>query len=226
VLGSSLDYSPIVLNVKNGVIGMMPDCDVADNELNEEFCVPLAGSLVDFLYGNIRRKNLAREEYLVRRSFNTDIHWVIDALGACEMVAASRFFYDFLEAIGVDKTLVYSDRMPEEDIVAGICYLFNYRDLMKFNPKNRRQANPNFLVIGGCPDGGFIVLNLADNASTPEVGYVAFAEVGDEGPWLPHYVKVSCSLGCFLHDSNFFGNLPDDYYQAVELGYKRPETTY
>ena len=225
VLGSSLDYSPIVLNVKNGTIGMMPYCDVTDDELDEEFLVPVAGSFVDFLHDNVRRKNLSRKEYLVPRSFNTDVHWVIDALGVCEMVATSRIFHDFLEKTGVDESFVYNDLMPEKDIWAGICNLFNYQDLMKFNPENRRRANPDFLVIGGCPDGGFVVLHLTDNASTPEVGYVAFAEVGDEGPWLPHYVKVSSSLGCFLHDSNFLGLLPDDYYQAVELGYKRPGAT-
>lgn len=50
----------------------------------------------------------------------------------------------------------------------------------------------------------------------PSIGYVSIEEAGDEESWDDYYVLVSQTLGSFLHDSNFLGILPDDYYQAKE----------
>ena len=52
------------------------------------------------------------------------------------------------------------------------------------------------------------------------VGYVAFMEIGDKPGWENHYVRVSSSFGAFLHDSGILGILPDDYYQALSLGFR------
>lgn len=231
VIGSCRDYSPIVLDSRNGAIGFMQNCMVIDHVFLKKNFVPIAESFAEFLIDNIMREDVSRSEYLVPVFFDTDASSVIERLMDCgqgklgEVVATSRIFRDFLANVGIDRSLVFNDVMPIREIAAGTCDLFTYQDIMKCNFASRRQMNPRFIVIGGCLDGGFVVLYLRDNVASPEVGYVAFAEVGDEGPWLPHYVKVSSSLGCFLHDSNFLDILPYDYYQAVELGYKRPEAT-
>ena len=57
------------------------------------------------------------------------------------------------------------------------------------------------------------------DAVSPSIGYVSIEEAGDEESWDDYYVLVSQTLGSFLHDSNFLGILPDDYYQAKKLGY-------
>lgn len=230
VIGSCRDYSPIVLDSRSGVIGLMRNCMVIDHVFREKNFVPIAESFAEFLTDNITREDISQSEYLVPVFFDTDASSVIARLVDCgqgklgEVVATSRIFRDFLANVGIDRSLVFNDVMPIREIAAGTCDLFTYKDIMKCNPASRRQMNPRFLVIGGCLDGGFVVLYLRDNVASPEVGYVAFAEVGDEGPWLPHYVKVSPSLGCFLHDSNFLGTLPYDYYQALELGYREQDS--
>jgi hypothetical protein len=225
VIGSCRDYSPIVLDPRSGAIGLMQNCVVSDHVFRKKNFVLIAESFAEFLIDNIMREVISQSEYLVPVFFDTDASSVIERLVDCghgelgEVVTTSRLFRDFLANVGIDRSLVFNDVMPIREIAAGTCGLFTYQDIMKCNPASRRQMNPRFIVIGGCLDGGFVVLYLRDNVASPEVGYVAFAEVGDEGPWLPHYVKVSPSLGCFLHDSNFLGTLPYDYYQALELGY-------
>lgn len=152
--------------------------------------------------------------------FVSDARSLFDRLSSCGLgktKRASLRFKKFLHDRGVPETFCYYRQMPVSEVAAGACTLFPSEEMILMNDDVRHAINPDFIVIGTCPDCGFVVLDLF--FEQPRVGYVAFCEIGDEGSWRPHYVEVAETFERFLHDSNFLWTMPVDYYQAKEFGW-------
>ena len=136
-------------------------------------------------------------------------------LGVAKARTPSAKFIRWLDRCGVNQSCDLRRKVLSVDLSVGAGAVYSFANIVKSNLPSRRMVNPDYLIVGMCPDGNCIVLKIDSN----EIGYVAFEEIGDEGRWDNYYVKVSDSLGEYIHDMNFLGILPADYYQALEIGY-------
>ena len=176
--------------------------------------------LADFVSAAKQEFSRFKSTYLVPEYFNVDAVSVMRALSDCglgRLAQPPRTFRNWIHNAGVPLAFCFQEIVPTEEMTAGACVIFPYKQIVTANYEVRRRINPHFLVIGSCPDGNLVVLDARHNALN--IGYVSIEEAGDEEPWDDYYVYVSQTLGSFLHDSNFLGILPDDYYQAKRLGY-------
>ena len=220
VIGARSDYSFYVLNLQTGGVGLIPSRESSDGIAEGDV------ELVDSTFLNFFAKNgkvVKRSDltYLVPEYFHVDTITVMQALsdyGMGEIAQTPVLFRQWLHAADIQENFCLYKMVPVQEMAAGACVLFPYRQIIAVNYAERRFRNPKFMVVGSCPDGNLVVLDTRHNI--PAVGYVAFEEVGDEEIWDNHYLQISPSLGSFLHDSNFLGILPDDYYQAQNFGYR------
>lgn len=221
VFGADDQYSPFVLNVKSGEVGkVMPGAD--KYKIMAADVLPISESLPDFLVAHTRGDIGKMPQYLVPKHYNVDAVAIMKAYsGQAGIVVTwtTARFRRWLESVGIDRSFCLYRVTPKTNLFAGSCTIEPEERILEANFDERRRTNPRFVYIGTCPDGCFVVLDT----STPEpsVGYVAFMEIGDESGWDAHYVRVSNSLGEFLHDSNFLDILPCDYYQACKFGSSR-----
>lgn len=223
VIGAQTDYSPLLLNVMEGNVFSVSAEIAEDNELiSREATTAKHIPLHDYINLSIQAIQTASSDYAVPRKFNIDAVTVMSALsdagiGMC--ASPDSDFTAWLMRSGVDASFPYYKCAPFQELSAGCCTLFDWQSVMKFNQTYRLVQNPHFRVLGTCPDGNLVVIEIQDNCADYPVGYVAYEEVGDDGDWMPYYVRIASSIGAFLHDSNFLNYLPDDYYQAKQLGY-------
>ena len=223
VIGAQTDYSPLLLNVMEGNVFSVSAEIAEDNEsISREATTVKHVPLHDYINPSIQTLQTASSDYAVPRKFNIDAVTVMCALsdagiGMC--ASPDSDFTAWLMRSGVDASFPYYKCAPFQELSAGCCTLFDWQSVMKFNQTYRLVQNPHFRVLGTCPDGNLVVIEIQDNCADYPVGYVAYEEVGDDGDWMPYYVRIASSIGAFLHDSNFLNYLPDDYYQAKQLGY-------
>lgn len=218
VFGADDEYCPFVLNVKSGVVGKIKAGANRYNICSADV-FPLCSSLLEFLSAQAIDGPANRPPYLVPEHYNVDAVAIMKAYSGHAGIVVTRTsarFRRWLEFVGIDRSFCLYKVTPKTDFFAGACTIESEKRIMEANFDKRRRSNPRFVYIGTCPDGCFVVLDTS--TSEPSVGYVAFMEIGDEPGWDGHYVRISNSLGEFLHDSNFLDILPCDYYQAHELG--------
>ena len=220
VIGARSDYSFYVLNLQTGGVGLISSRESGDS-IAEDDVEQTGSTFFNFLAKNgkvVKRSDLT---YLVPEYFNVNAIAVMQALsnyGMGKIAQTPIIFRRWLHTADIQDNFCLYKMVPVQEMAAGACVLFPYRQIIAVNYAERRFRNPKFIVVGSCPDGNLVVLDIRHNI--PAVGYVAFEEVGDEEIWDNHYLQISPSLGSFLHDSNFLGILPDDYYQARNLGYQ------
>ena len=219
VIGARRDYAFYVINLRTSSVGLIPSHEEGDS-IPEETVESLGLRLVDFVPAVKQELSQSKSTYLVPEYFNVDEISVMQALSDCglgHLAQPPRMFRSWIHNVGVPKAFCFNEIVPTEEIAAGACVIFPYEQIVTANYEVRRRINPQYLVIGSCPDGNLVVLDTRRNALS--IGYVSIEEAGDEESWDDYYVYVSQTLGSFLHDSNFLGILPDDYYQAKKLGY-------
>ena len=219
VIGARRDYAFYVINLRTSSVGLIPSHEEGDS-IPEETVECLGLRLVDFVPAVKQELSQSKSTYLVPEYFNVDEISVMQALSDCglgHLAQPPRMFRSWIHNVGVPKAFCFNEIVPTEEIAAGACVIFPYEQIVTANYEVRRRINPQYLVIGSCPDGNLVVLDTRRNALS--IGYVSIEEAGDEESWDDYYVYVSQTLGSFLHDSTFLGILPDDYYQAKKLGY-------
>jgi hypothetical protein len=220
VIGARRDYAFYVINLRTSSVGVITAHEECDS-IPEETVESLGLRLVDFVPAVKQEFSQSKSTYLVPEYFNVDEISVMQALSDCglgHLAQPPRMFRSWIHNVGVPKPFCFNEIVPTEEIAAGACVIFPYEQIVIANYEVRRRINPQYLVIGSCPDGNLVVLDTRRNALS--IGYVSIEEAGDEESWDDYYVYVSQTLGSFLHDSNFLGILPDDYYQAKKLGYR------
>lgn len=219
VVGARRDYAFYVVNLRTGGAGIIPSHEESDSIPSETVeCLGLG--LADFVSASSKTGPQPDSAYLVPEYFNVDEIAIMQVLSDCglgSVAQAPETFRSWIHNVGVSKDFCFCDFVPMEEMPAGACVIFPHTQIAAANYEMRRRVNPHYLVIGSCPDGNLVVLDIRH--SVPSIGYVSIEESGDEESWDDHYVLVSQTLGSFLHDSNFLGILPDDYYQAKKLGY-------
>ena len=219
VVGARRDYAFYVVNLRTGGVGTIPSCEI-DDSISDETVDYLSLRFVDFASAAEQKFVQPNSTYLVPEYFNVDPVSVMHALSDCglgQLAQPPKTFRLWIHNVGLPKGFCFHETVPTEEMPAGACAIFPYKQIVVANYEVRRRNNPHYLVIGSCPDGNLVVLDTRH--SVPSVGYVSFEEAGDEESWDDYYVRVSPTLGSFLHDSNFLGILPDDYYQAKKLRY-------
>lgn len=218
-IGARQDYDSFVLNLHSGMVGITQAED-ENMSISEEDVESINIDLIHLLANAKSMEKGLLDAYIVPRYFHIDdvrIMKKLSKFGLGHITRSTKAFRSWLHHAGVPEGFCLYQYAPVEEVPVSACSFFSYRLIMKANFPERRQMNPKFMVIGTCPDGTFIVLDF--RRKTPSVGYVAIEEVGDEEPWDKYFVNISPTLGSFLHDAVLLQILPDDYYQAKELGY-------
>ena len=221
VFGADDEYAPLVVGLETcetGTVGA--DADV--HRIDAASVVSSHVLLSEFLAAHAIGIQGDPSPYCAARHFNVDAVAIMKAFSGHAGMSVARTssrFRRWLESVGIGKTFPLCEVAPKTAFLAGECTIGSEREIIEANYEERRRTNSRFVCIGTCPDGCLVVLDT----STPEpsVGYVAIMEIGDEPGWENHYVRVSNSLGEFLHDSNFLNIIPCDYYQALKLGYRQ-----
>ena len=219
VIGARRDYAFYVTNLRTGGVGLIPSHEEGDS-IPRETVKCLGLKIADFLSASCQIGSQPDSTYLVPEYFNVDEIAVMQMLSDCCLGSVEKTpetFSRWIHDVGVPKNYCLCDFVPMEEMSAGACVIFPHKQIMAVNYEMRRRINPHYLVVGSCPDGNLVVLDI--RRSVPSIGYISIEEAGDEESWDDYYVLVSQTLGSFLHDSNFLGILPDDYYQAKKLGY-------
>lgn len=217
VIGARRDYAFYVINLHTGSVGVISSHEEGDS-IPEGAVVDL--SSIDFSFGGKQKVLHSDSKYLVPEYFNVGEIPVMRALsnsGLGRLSQPSKTFRRWIHNAGIPNWFCFYEIVPMKEMSAGACVIFPYTQIFTANYEARRRINPYYLVIGCCPNGDLVVLDTSYH--TLSIGYVAIEEVGDEKPWDDYCVHISRTLGSFLHDSNFLGILPDDYYQARKLGY-------
>ena len=219
-LFSPLRIGPLRLKNRIFAAPSSPSMITTDGHMTEEMVAYLNVGFAHFVVSRKQENPLPDPTCLVPQYFNVDDVAIMRVLFDCGLARLSkspRTFRRWLSDAGIPETFCFQKIAPISEVTAGACVIFPYTQIVSVNYERRRRINPRFLVVGSCPDGNLVVLDMRRSALS--IGYVAFEEVGDEASWDDYYVHISQTLGSFLHDSNFLGILPDDYYQAKRLGY-------
>ena len=204
VIGARRDYAFYVTNLRTGGVGLIPSHEEG-NSIPRETVECLGLRFVDFLSASSQIGSQPDSTYLVPEYFNVDAIAVMQMLSDCCLGSVEKTpetFRRWIHDVGVPKNYCLCDFVPMEEMSAGSCVIFPHKQIVAVNYEMRRRINPHYLVVGSCPDGNLVVLDI--RRSVPSIGYVSIEEAGDEESWDDYYVLVSQTLGSYTwneHDT-------------------------